>query len=297
MNIQRSYQTETASGKLYLVGTPIGNLEDMTYRAVRILQEVQLIAAEDTRHTRKLLTHFGIATRLVSYHEHNKHASGPELIRLLLSGSSIALVSDAGLPAICDPGADLVRLAVEAGVDVVPVPGANAALSALIVSGLPTERFLFVGFLPRDKKPLQRELAALRHEAATLLCYESPHRLEKTLTAMAEAFGAAREVCLVRELTKRYEEAQRGTLGEALAHLAAHPAQGEYVIVVRGADGAEVEAGAEAAWWDGLPLAEHVARYEREGLSGKEALKRTAADRGVPRRELYNALHRDERQR
>ncbi len=186
-----------------MVGTPIGNLEDMTYRAVRILQEVRWIAAEDTRQTRKLLTHFDISTRLVSYHEHNKHASGPELIRLMESGDDIALVSDAGLPAICDPGADLARLAIEAGIAVVPIPGANAALSALIMSGLPTERFLFVGFPPRDAKPMEQELATWRREAATVIGYESPHRIVKTLTRMAEVLGEEREVCLTRELTKK----------------------------------------------------------------------------------------------
>ncbi|MCZ8517531.1 16S rRNA (cytidine(1402)-2'-O)-methyltransferase [Paenibacillus filicis] len=293
MNIQKSYQEHTAAGKLYLVGTPIGNLEDMTYRAVRILQEVQLIAAEDTRHTRKLLTHFEISTRLVSYHEHNKHASGPELIRLLKGGDSIALVSDAGLPAICDPGADLVRMAVEEAIDVIPVPGANAALSALIMSGLPTDKFKFLGFLPRDKKPLTQELAAVNREQATLLCYESPHRLVKTLSAMEAAFGPDREIVLVRELTKRYEEALRGTLAEALLHLAEHPAQGEYVVVVRGAEDDPSAPRSEDAWWAGLTAEEHVARYEADGLDRKEALKRAASDLGVPKRELYNQLHRD----
>ncbi|TVY06817.1 16S rRNA (cytidine(1402)-2'-O)-methyltransferase [Paenibacillus cremeus] len=292
MNIQKSYAEGDAYGKLYLVGTPIGNLEDMTYRAVRILGEVQWIAAEDTRQTRKLLTHFDISTRLVSYHEHNKNASGPELIRLLLAGDSIALVSDAGLPAICDPGADLVRMAIDEGIAVVPIPGANAALSALIVSGLPTERFTFVGFLPRDKKPLERELGALKREPGTWLCYESPHRLVKTLTVMAEVLGGDREVCLVRELTKRYEEALRGTITECLAHLDSHAPQGEYVVVIRGG-GADAEAESADAWWAGLTPEQHVARYEADGEGHKEALRRAAQDRGVPKRELYNLLHRD----
>ncbi|MED4601104.1 16S rRNA (cytidine(1402)-2'-O)-methyltransferase [Paenibacillus validus] len=290
VNIQKSYNNESGKGKLYLVGTPIGNLEDMTYRAVRILQEVRWIAAEDTRQTRKLLTHFDISTRLVSYHEHNKHASGPELIRLMESGDDIALVSDAGLPAICDPGADLARLAIEAGIAVVPIPGANAALSALIMSGLPTERFLFVGFPPRDAKPMEQELATWRREAATVIGYESPHRIVKTLTRMAEVLGEEREVCLTRELTKKYEEAVRGTIRECLAYLVDHPPQGEYCFIVRGGagDGGIPE---ETAWWTGLSPEEHVARYEADGLDHKEALRRAAQERGVPKRELYNLLH------
>ncbi|MGF7035719.1 16S rRNA (cytidine1402-2'-O)-methyltransferase [Paenibacillus mucilaginosus] len=291
MNIQKSYgDPGSGRGKLYLVGTPIGNLEDMTYRAVRILGEVQWIAAEDTRQTRKLLTHFEISTRLVSYHEHNKQASGPELIRLMQGGDSIALVSDAGLPAICDPGADLVRLAIEAGIDVVPIPGANAALSALIMSGLPTDRFLFGGFLPRDRKPLERELGALKGDPATFICYESPHRVVKTLTAMAEVLGEDRQVALMRELTKRYEEAVRGTLRECLDYLEEHPPQGEYVMVLHGASASETAA-LESAWWADLTPADHVARYEAEGLDHKEALRRAAQERGVPKRELYNLLH------
>ncbi|MBP1153465.1 16S rRNA (cytidine1402-2'-O)-methyltransferase [Paenibacillus sp. PvR052] len=290
MNIQKSYHDDGQQrGKLYLVGTPIGNLEDMTYRAVRVLQEVQWIAAEDTRQTRKLLTHFDIATRMVSYHEHNKHASGPELVRLMQAGDSIALVSDAGLPAICDPGADLVRLAIDSGVDVIPIPGANAALSALIMSGLPTERFTFVGFLPRDKKPLEKELTALKREPGTVICYESPHRVVKTLTVMAEVLGEDREIGLIRELTKKYEEAIRGTIGECLAHLDEHPPQGEYCLVLRG--GGEGSEGDDTAWWTSITPQEHVEKYEAEGLDHKEALRRAAQDRGVPKRELYNLLH------
>ncbi|CAG7652007.1 Ribosomal RNA small subunit methyltransferase I [Paenibacillus solanacearum] len=294
MNIQKSYVQPSegeAAGKLYLVGTPIGNLEDMTYRAVRVLGEVQWIAAEDTRQTRKLLTHFDISTRLVSYHEHNKNASGPELIRLLQSGDSIALVSDAGLPAICDPGADLVRMAVDAGIAVVPIPGANAALSALIISGLPTDRFAFTGFLPRDKKPLERELAVLKRERGTWICYESPHRLVKMLSVMQEVLGADRDICLVRELTKKYEEAVRGTIAECLEHLETYPPQGEYCVVVRGDEMAGEDT--DAAWWASLTPEQHVAKYESEGISHKEALRQAAQDRGVPKRELYNALHRE----
>lgn len=290
MNIQKSYQQHTGAGKLYLVGTPIGNLEDMTYRAIRILKEVKWIAAEDTRQTRKLLTHFEIPTRLVSYHEHNKHASGPELIRILQSGDDIALVSDAGLPAICDPGTDLVRQAVDEGIDVIPVPGANAALSALIVSGLPTDRFTFLGFLPRDKKPLLQELQSLQPAKETLLFYESPHRIVKTLEAMLEVWNPERQMCLMRELTKKYEEAARGTIQECFELLKEVPPQGEYVIVVEGSTASESEGA--AAWWEAFSLEEHVEHYVTQGLDRKEAIKRAAADRQMPKRELYNYFHR-----
>ena len=289
MDIQKSYQQDNGAGKLYLVGTPIGNLEDMTFRAVRILKEVQWIAAEDTRQTRKLLTHFDIATRLVSYHEHNKHASGPELIRLLQTGEDIALVSDAGLPAICDPGADLVRQAIDAGIAVIPIPGANAALSALIVSGLSTERFTFLGFLPRDRKPLQQELESLKQRNETMLFYESPHRIMKTLEAMLEVWDPERQMCLMRELTKKYEEAARGTIRECYELLQEHPPQGEYCIVVQGSTDAENEA--SDAWWEGFSPEEHVEHYTTQGLDRKEAIKRAAADRQIPKRELYNYLH------
>ncbi len=274
-----------------MVGTPIGNLEDMTYRAVRILREVKWIAAEDTRQTRKLLTHFEIDTRLVSYHEHNKQNSGPELIRLLQGGDDVALVSDAGLPAICDPGADLVREAIAAGIAVVPIPGANAALSALIVSGLPTDRFVFVGFPPRDAKPMSEELARWKREAATVIGYESPYRIVKTLTRIAEVLGEGRQVCLVRELTKKYEEAIRGTAAELLQYLQEHPPQGEYCFVVEGGSASGSEADADEQWWSALTPEAHVAAYEERGLAHKEALRQAASDRGLPKRELYNLLH------
>ncbi|WP_028551892.1 16S rRNA (cytidine(1402)-2'-O)-methyltransferase [Paenibacillus sp. UNC451MF] len=289
MNIQKSYQQDNGMGKLYLVGTPIGNLEDMTFRAVRTLNEVKWIAAEDTRQTRKLLTHFEISTRLVSYHEHNKNASGPELIRLLQSGDDIALVSDAGLPAICDPGADLVRQAIDEGIAVIPIPGANAALSALIVSGLSTERFTFLGFLPRDKKPLHQELEALKPMKETLLFYESPHRIVKTMEAMMEVWNPDRQMCLMRELTKKYEEAARGTIRECYELLQEHPPQGEYCIVVQGSTDSENEA--STVWWEAFSLEEHVEHYAAQGLDRKEAIKRAAADRQMPKRELYNYLH------
>ncbi|MFD0962146.1 16S rRNA (cytidine(1402)-2'-O)-methyltransferase [Paenibacillus chungangensis] len=290
MNIQKSFSSESSKGKLYLVGTPIGNLEDMTMRAIRILKEADLIAAEDTRQTRKLLTHFEISTRLVSYHEHNRNASGPELIRLMQDGKSIALVSDAGLPAISDPGAELVSEAVAADISVIPIPGANAALSALIISGLPTERFLFAGFPPREKKQLGKWLQGLTAHEATLILYESPHRLQRTLEAMREHMGN-RSVALVRELTKRHEEALRGNLDECIAWLTEHSPLGEYCIIVEGMSKEQAARRAnEELWWSELTIHEHVAHYEAT-TNRKEAIKKTAVDRGLPKREVYNEVN------
>lgn len=295
MKRQRSYSEKadgnTGVGTLYLVGTPIGNLEDMTMRAIRILKEADLIAAEDTRQTRKLLTHFDIHTRLVSYHEHNKGASGPELIRLLQEGQSIALVSDAGLPAISDPGADLVAEAAERDIAVVPIPGANAALSALIISGLSTERFLFAGFPPREKKALGKWLQHLASYTETLLMYESPHRLTKTLEAMLEHLGD-RRVAIVRELTKRHEEAVRATIAESIDWFRVNSPLGEFCIVVEGADASDAaQAAVEGAWWSELNIEAHVAHYEAS-MDRREAIKKTALDRGMPKREVYNEVNR-----
>ncbi|MCD9026252.1 16S rRNA (cytidine(1402)-2'-O)-methyltransferase [Cohnella silvisoli] len=291
--VQRSFTPRDKLGTLYLVATPIGNLEDMTFRAIRTLREVQLIAAEDTRQTRKLLTHYEIQNRLVSYHEHNKEASGPEMIRLLAEGHNIALVSDAGIPAISDPGAELVRDAVAEGIAVVPIPGANAALSALIISGLPTDRFLFVGFPPRDRKGLNKFLDGLENESGTLLFYESPHRIKKTLTIVAERWGD-RSMAIVRELTKRHEEAVRGTVQACLSHVEEFPPLGECCIVMQGLSEAkrtaDDEAEAASAWWSALTLGQHVKHYESLKLKPKEAMKSVAMDRGISRRDVYQAL-------
>lgn len=297
MNVQRSYaESSTGQGKLYLVATPIGNLEDMTFRAVRMLKEADVIAAEDTRQTRKLLTHFEISGRLVSYHEHNKHNSGPELVRLIGEGQTVALVSDAGLPAISDPGEELVRLAVEQGIAVIPIPGANAALSALICSGISATDFRFIGFLPRDKKDLKEALQSLRTAASTLLFYESPHRVKKTLEAMLSVWGN-RQIALARELTKRYEEFARGTIEEALGHVEEHPPLGEYCLVVEGISKEEAAAAGSAGdgtvselWWQGKSLQEHVDHYAVQGSDRKEAMKKAAKDRGLSRRDVYNEL-------
>lgn len=292
---QKSYETRSHTGTLYLVGTPIGNLEDMTYRAVRLLQEADIIAAEDTRQTRKLLTHFQISTRLVSYHEHNKTNSGPELIRLMRDeGLVIALVSDAGLPAISDPGYDLVCLAAEEGIPVIPVPGANAALSALIVSGLPTQQFTFIGFLPRERKSIVNELEKLKTKRETLIFYESPHRIIKTLTYMQEVWGE-RNICLAREITKKHEEITRGSIEECLLYVQENPPLGEYCLVVKAADEVTINQDGQASdgsqiWWGSLSLEEHVAHYVDQSMNKKEAIKQVATDRSLPKREVYNTL-------
>lgn len=296
VRVQKSFAEREKPGTLYLVATPIGNLEDMTFRAIRTLREADLIAAEDTRQSRKLLTHFEIGSkRLVSYHEHNKEASGPELIRLLEEGQSIALISDAGLPAISDPGADLAAEAVARGIPVVPIPGANAALSALIMSGLPTERFLFAGFPPRDRKGMGRFLDGIASEPGTILLYEAPHRLKKTLQALAERWGD-RRVAIVRELTKRHEEAIRGTALACAEYLEEHPPLGECCIIIEGTRGNPAsEAGSGGAegqdnWWSRLGIDEHVAHYEELGQPRKEAMRLVARDRGMSRRDVYQAL-------
>lgn len=296
VQIQNSYgQQNAAHGALYLVATPIGNLEDMTYRAVKILQEADVIAAEDTRETRKLLSHFEIqGKKLYSYHEHNKRASGPELVRLMQEGQRIALVSDAGLPAISDPGADLAQLAVEAGISVIPIPGANAALSALIASGLSTDRFIFIGFLPRDRKSIDECLMTVKRESGTIIMYESPHRVVKTLARIQEVLGN-RRAAVARELTKRYEQFVRGTVQACIDYYEAEPPLGECCIVVEGmtADMRDVLL-QDDIWWTGLSVAEHVAHYEQsEGLSRKDAMKQAGKDRGLSKRDIYQQLLAD----
>ncbi|MED4568345.1 16S rRNA (cytidine(1402)-2'-O)-methyltransferase [Brevibacillus agri] len=293
MNIQRSFAQEE-TGVLYLVATPIGNLDDMTVRCLETLRAVDVIACEDTRQTRKLLNHFQIEKRTVSYHEHNKEASGQGLLQWLAEGKRIALVSDAGLPAISDPGADLVRDAVAAGYPVVPVPGANAGLTALIASGLPTDRFVFCGFIGRENKERREELERLKRYPETLIFYEAPHRIEKTIAAMREAWGNRRAV-LARELTKRYEEFVRGTFDELLEWLGNGEVRGEFCVIVEGFTGTTAaEADEENIWWQQLSIVQHVEHYCEQGLSKKEAIKQAADDRGLPKRDVYNEYHRDQ---
>ncbi|MBX0359897.1 16S rRNA (cytidine(1402)-2'-O)-methyltransferase [Halobacillus sp. Nhm2S1] len=290
MNVQKSFM-DRERGTLYIVPTPIGNLEDMTFRAVRTLKEVDMIGAEDTRNTRKLLNHFEISTTLVSYHEHNKHTKGPELIDRLDNGQNIAIVSDAGMPGISDPGTDLVQRAIEADVPVVVLPGANAALPALAGSGLSTEEFYFHGFLPRKKKERTGVLQKLQSIQATLIFYESPHRLKEMLSHVHEVLGD-RKASLVRELTKRYEEYVRGDLGDLVDWAHSEQVRGEFCIVIEGADDVEP---AETQWWASLSVIDHVQHYiENDGLRNKEAIKQTALDRKLPKREVYQAYHVEE---
>lgn len=274
-------------GRLYLSATPIGNLEDMTYRAVRMLGEADLIAAEDTRHTRKLLSRYDIHTPATSYHEHNKLAKGPELVRRMLAGDTVVCVSDAGLPGISDPGAHLAALAIEAGIDVSPLPGANAALSALICSGLDTAEFTFYGFLPKSAKKRRQLLERIRERPETLIFYEAPHHLQETLAQLCDALGGERPAAAARELTKRYEEFSRGSLAYLRDLFLAREPRGEFVLIVSGFDAA-VPAAREAE--EAAGPAELVGRLEAEGLSRKDAMREAAKRFSMSRRDVYSLL-------
>ncbi|RSK56850.1 16S rRNA (cytidine(1402)-2'-O)-methyltransferase [Bacillus canaveralius] len=284
---QKSFQNEESKGILYLVPTPIGNLEDMSFRAVRILKEVDFIAAEDTRNTKKLCHYFEIDTPLMSHHEHNKDVSGEKIVKLLKNGAKIALVSDAGMPAISDPGYELVKKATEEQLTVVSLPGANAALTALIASGLATQPFYFYGFLSRHKKEKRKELEELGKQTATLLIYEAPHRLKDTLQLMAEVLGE-RKIVLCRELTKKYEELIRGTIAEAMDWANREEVRGEFCLVVEG--GSE-SASDQQLWWDRLTIKEHIEHYISEGMAPKDAIKQTAKDRNIQKRDVYHVYH------
>lgn len=274
-------------GKLYLCATPIGNLEDMTYRAVRVLKEADLIAAEDTRHTRKLLTHFDIHTPLISYHEHNKETRGPELIERLLGGEDVAVVSDAGLPGISDPGSQLVQLAITAGLTVVPVPGANAALTALVAAGLNTAAFTFVGFLPKTGKKRREFLKSLSGCQTTLVIYESPHRLKSTLAELLDEFGD-RPGTAARELTKKFEEFIRGSLSSLQKYFSENQPRGEFTLVIAGNNSENAAQTAEES--ELLPLEQEVAALVRSGYDKKAAIREVAVSRAVSRREVYQAV-------
>lgn len=287
MKVQKSFK-EQSEGTLYIVPTPIGNLEDMTFRAVRTLKEADAIAAEDTRNTKKLLNHFDIQTSLVSYHEHNKQMKGPKLIERLKEGETIAVVSDAGMPGISDPGADLVQLAIEADVSVVVLPGANAALPALAGSGISTEEFYFCGFLPRKKKDRRVELERLKRYSATLIVYESPHRLKEMLTQSYEVLGN-RKAVLARELTKKFEEYIRGSLEEVTTWAMEEEVRGEFCVII---EGSQEEEEGDDYWWTALSIVEHVDHYiESDGMKSKAAIKQTALDRKMPKRDVYQIYH------
>lgn len=271
------------TGTLYLCATPIGNLEDMTFRAVRILKEVDVVAAEDTRHTRKLLTHFDIHTPLVSYHEHNKLSRGPELIERLLTGESIACVSDAGMPGISDPGSHLAQLAIEAGITVTPVPGANAGLSALIASGLDTTEFHFIGFLSKQKKNRLETLSRIKPIQGTLIFYESPHRLKDTLGELFTTLGN-RNIVACRELTKKFEEFRRGTIEELIAHYKEEAPRGEFTLIVDGRGEEEASAAEEAI---DMTVEEELVMLIENGTEKKEAIRQVAKRRNMPKRDVY----------
>lgn len=286
---QKSFANEEHKGILYLVPTPIGNLEDMSFRAVRILKEADLIAAEDTRNTKKLLNYFEIDTPVVSYHEHNKETSGEKLIQRLNDGAKIALVSDAGTPAISDPGYELVVQATAEMLTVVPLPGANAGITSLIASGLVCQPFYFYGFLPRGKKEKREQLEGLKRQTATIIFYEAPHRLKETLALMLEVLGS-RKVALCRELTKKFEEFIRGNLEEALQWANEEEIRGEFCVIVEGTS--ELPEPEEAAWWEQLTIEEHVGHYITDkDMSSKDAIKQTAKDRGLHKRDVYQAYH------
>ena len=272
---------------LYLVGTPIGNLSDMSERAKKVLSEVDFIAAEDTRNSMKLLSLFGIKKEMVSYHEHNKKVSGERIVARLLAGESCAIITDAGMPAISDPGEDLVRLAAEAGIAVSVVPGPSAVVSALALSALSTVRFAFEGFLPPQKNERKRRLEAVRYDDRTLVFYEAPHKLRATLADMAEILGVDRKISLCRELTKINEETIRTTVGAAVEYYENAEPRGEYVLVVSGFEGDMPKEGEDLTL---LSPEEHVKKYESEGMKRMDAIKRAAKDRGLSKSEMYKLL-------
>ena len=275
-------------GKLYLCATPIGNLEDMTYRVIRTLQEVDLIAAEDTRNSIKLLNHFEIKTPMTSYHEYNKIEKGHRLIEKMQEGMEIALITDAGTPGISDPGEELVKMCYEAGIEVTSLPGAAACITALTLSGLSTRRFAFEAFLPTDKKEKQEVLGELVDETRTIIMYEAPHRLLKTLRELLDALGD-RKITVCRELTKKHETAFQTTFSEAIAYYEAQEPKGECVLVIEGKSRQELREEAIAKWEE-MSVEEHMDYYMGQGIDKKEAMKKVAKDRGISKRDVYQML-------
>ena len=276
------------AGTLYLCATPIGNLEDMTFRCVRILKEVDLIAAEDTRNSIRLLNHFEIKTPMTSYHEYNKIEKGRKLVEKLREGTDIALITDAGTPGISDPGEELVRMCREEGIPVTAVPGAAACVTALTISGLPTRRFAFEAFLPTEKKERQQILEELKQETRTIVLYEAPHRLIKTLRLLLETLGD-RQVRVCRELTKKHETVYENTLSGAASYYEEQEPKGECVLVIAGKSREEIRR-EEQMQWEEMTLEEHMKKYLSEGMDRKEAMKQVAKDRGIGKREVYRAL-------
>ena len=276
------------AGTLYLCATPIGNLEDITFRVLRTLKEVDLIAAEDTRNSIKLLNHFEIKTPMTSYHEFNKIEKAYQLVAKLKEGQNIALITDAGTPGISDPGEDIVRICYEEGVPVTSLPGAAACITALTMSGRPTRRFAFEAFLPRDKKERAAVLEELKNETRTIIIYEAPHHLVKTITELMNALGD-RELTVCRELTKKHEEKRQTTFSELLEYSKEHEPRGEYVLIICGRDREELVKEQQESW-ESMSLEEHMQLYESQGISHKEAMKLVAKDRGISKRDVYQAL-------
>ena len=282
-----SEKNQIQSSTLYLVATPIGNLADLSERAIKVLTEVDFIAAEDTRNTGHLLSYLGIQKPLVSYHEHNKRERGENICDRLQDGESCALVTDAGTPAISDPGEDLVALCAERGIAVTSIPGCCAGITALTLSGLPTRRFTFEGFLSVNKSDRKKHLDFLKNEPRTMIFHEAPHKLKTTLSDLRETFGDTRRISLCRELTKLNEEVLRLTLAEAVAYYEENAPRGEYVLVVEGA----VEGSTPSeAFWTELSVPDHVAHYMEQGMTKKDAIKAAAKDRGVPKNEVYQQV-------
>ena len=277
------------TGTLYLCATPIGNLEDITYRVLRTLKEVDLIAAEDTRNSIRLLNHFEIKTPMTSYHEYNKIDKAYQLVAKMREGKNIALITDAGTPGISDPGEDIVRICYEEGIPVTSLPGAAACITALTMSGLPTRRFAFEAFLPKDKKEHQAVLEELKTETRTIIIYEAPHHLVRTLQELSDTLGGDRRLTICRELTKRHEEKLQMTLTDSLSYYEVNEPRGEYVLIIAGRSREEMKK-EEQAGWEALSLEEHMAHYESQGIDRKEDMKRVAKDRGVSKRDIYQAL-------
>lgn len=277
------------AGTLYLCATPIGNLEDMTFRVIRILKEVDLIAAEDTRNSIKLLNHFEIRTPMTSYHEYNKIEKGRKLVEKLQEGKDVALITDAGTPGISDPGEELVRMCKEAGIAVTSLPGACACITALTLSGMSTRRFAFEAFLPQDKKERRRILDEVCTETRTMIFYEAPHRLVKTLRELENTLGSHRRITVCRELTKKYETVYSDSLGGAVRYYEEVQPKGECVLVLEGKSQEEVEEEQKKGWMP-LSVEEHLQIYLNQGMDKKEAMKRTAKDRGVSKRNIYQEM-------
>ena len=276
------------AGKLYLCATPIGNLEDITYRVVRTLNEVDLIGAEDTRNSIKLLNHFDIKTPMTSYHEFNKYDKAKQLVEMMKEGKNIAIITDAGTPGISDPGEEVVRQCFEAGIQVTSLPGPAACITALTMSGQKTRRFCFEAFLPKDKQEKVAVLEELKNETRTIIIYEAPHRLARTLKELREALGN-RQLTLCRELTKKYEEADKTTIDQAIEKYNEKEPRGEYVLVIEGKSQEEIQEENKQKW-ESMTIEEHMEYYISQGNDKKSAMKLVAKDRGVSKRDIYNQL-------